>query len=97
MNEPIKWFNPTGLFNKPKNFGQMNIVGGKIIPRATAFILMFNTLTSSVSGDFSPMQANPRLDARFLIRRDNELIRTQWPSLPHSFVEIKCGAARSKK
>jgi hypothetical protein len=96
-DEALNRGHPVFDFAAPEDLGAMNIPSSYIGPGAFAKILILDPGGAIRSGLQRRLFSAPRLNTRLLVRRDHEVISTQWSAVPNALVEVEDGAGFGSK
>ncbi len=89
VNESIERSNATSTFASTEQFSAMHIESGNISPSATPGVFMFYFHRPSRLSRIGGMTTTARLDAGFLIGRQNKLILLEGVPFPNPLIEIQ--------
>jgi len=89
VNKAIKGGDAASAFAPAKQFGAMDIKGRYIGPSAAPGVFMLHLHRRARLGRICGMTTTARLDAGFLIGRQNKLIITKGMPIPYPFIEIQ--------
>jgi hypothetical protein len=89
VNKAIKGDNATSVLAPSEQFGAMNIKCRDICPSAAPDVFMLHLHRRARLGRIGDMTTTARLDARFLIGRQNKLIILKGVPIPYPFIEIQ--------
>jgi hypothetical protein len=89
VNKAIKGGDAASVFASTEQFGAMNIKGSDIGPGAASGIFMLHFHRQSRLCRIGGMTTTARLDAGFLIGRQNKLIILKGMPIPYPFIEIQ--------
>jgi hypothetical protein len=82
VNKPVKGDDAASTLAPAKQFGAMNIKGSEISPGAASGVFMFHFHRHVRLGRIGGMTTSARLDAGFLIGRQNEFIILKGAPIP---------------
>lgn len=89
VNKAIKRNDAASAFAPAKQFGAMDIKGRYVGPSAATRVFMFHFHRRIRLDRIGSMTTTARLDAGFLIGRQNKLIVPKGMPIPHPFIEIQ--------
>lgn len=89
INKAIKGGYAASALASTEQFGTMNIKGRDIGPSAASGIFMLHFHRRPRLGRIGGMTATARLDARFLIGRQNKFVILKGAPIPYPFIEIQ--------
>jgi len=89
VNKAIKGGDTASAFAPTEQFGSMDIKGGYIGPSAAPGVFMLHFHRRIRLGRIGGMTTATRLDAGFLIGRQNKLIIPKGMPIPYPFIEIQ--------
>lgn len=89
MNEPVKRSNARGRFTPPEDLRTADIPSSQVGPSTPPLIFMLDAHDPARVRRQRRMFAQARLDAGFLIRREDIIGWTQRHAIPDPFVEIE--------
>jgi hypothetical protein len=96
-DEALNRGHPVFDFAAAEDLGAMNVPGRQIGPGAFAKVLMLDLRGAVRRGRQRRLFSASSLNTRLLVRRDHEVISTQWSALPNALVEVEDGPALAAK
>jgi hypothetical protein len=87
--EAVKWLDAGGVLAAAEELGAMNIPGGQVRARTAALVFLFNAGAAARCCGQRGMYADARLDAGFLVRRQDKVTAAQRRTFPAALVKVK--------